>query len=154
MCSYFAQRNGHRGTQAPHGAARNDVMQQTSKHEQLETLMGRDTTAEKLKKDEAHQKAGGVTRQGSRYSVSRSGRTRGAQRSKTGAEAKCRQNAKGWSRQSPAGEGRSASSSPPPGGDHGWKTKPLKSGGNDHAHPVQLQQRRFTRAHGDRKGAR
>ena len=33
LCSYFAQRNSHRGAQAPHGAARNDLMQQLSKHE-------------------------------------------------------------------------------------------------------------------------
>ena len=33
LCSYFAQRNGHRGAQAAQGAARNDLMHQLSKHE-------------------------------------------------------------------------------------------------------------------------
>ena len=38
-------------------------------------------------------------------------------------------------------------SSPPPGGDRGWRTKSLKRDGSDHAHPVQSQRRRSTRAH-------
>ena len=39
------------------------------------------------------------------------------------------------------------SGAPPPDGDCGWKTKPLKSGGSDHAHPAQSQRMRSTRAH-------